>query len=316
MKMITTVQAANLLLAQDNILILCHRSPDGDTVGSAHALFYALKALGKSSAVQCADSLPKDLRQILGNVEYDSFVPSFIVAVDVADTKLLGTLEEKYGSCIDLCLDHHPSNRLFAEHVCLDGDAAATAEIVFDIIVAMGVELSAQIATCVYLALTTDTGCFKYQSTSAKTLETAAKVVAAGAPNGKINQLIFETKSKSRVALENHVLSDLRYYLDDHCAVIVVPLALLKKYDVTDEEMNGISGIPRQIEGVDVAVTIREQDNETCRISLRTTEAVNASEICAVFDGGGHARAAGCTIAGTIEQAEKLLVGEISKRYC
>ncbi|MEG2087741.1 MAG: DHH family phosphoesterase [Angelakisella sp.] len=323
----TIAEAATLLLSQDLFTILCHRSPDGDTLGSAYALHYALQQLGKQSAIHCADPVPPDMVPFLGDGTFfaGNQLPEghqllgdnrFCVAVDVADSQLLGTLSQRYQNRVGLVIDHHPSNLQYGKATCLLPTAAATAEVMTALIEAMGVTPDRRMASCLYLGLATDTGCFRYSNTTAATLRAAARVLELGADNDEINRVMFETKTPGRVALETAVMQQLEYFCDQRCAIISVPFALLEKYHISDSELDGLSALPRQIAGVEIGITIREQANHLCRVSVRTERRVDAAALCATFGGGGHLRAGGCTVQGDIPTAKKLLLTQAEKLLC
>lgn len=308
-------RAAELLMQRDNITLLCHRRPDGDTVGSAFALYYALKTLGKEVRVLCADPLPK-----LYDYLYPEYKPGrilyepveYVVAVDVATAGMLGSLEERYGTMVDLCIDHHPSNSDYAAQTCLWGEAGACAEPVAAIIKAIGLPVSGRIAECIYTGLATDTGGFRYSNTSAGSMRLAAEIMESGVDTALLNTRIFESESKAKVLAEAAMMSALQFYADDRIAVMPVTLAVRAATGVTGEELEDVAGIPRKIEGVLLGITIKEHEDE-CHISLRSKEPVNADEIAKVFGGGGHRFAAGCTIKASVEEAAGLLVAEAIK---
>lgn len=308
-------RAAELLMQRDNITLLCHRRPDGDTVGSAFALYYALKTLGKEVRVLCADPLPK-----LYDYLYPEYKPGrilyepveYVVAVDVATAGMLGGLEERYGTMVDLCIDHHPSNSDYAAQTCLWSEAGACAEPVAAIIKAIGLPVSGRIAECIYTGLATDTGGFRYSNTSAGSMRLAAEIMESGVDTARLNTCIFESESKAKVLAEAAMMSALQFYADDRIAVMPVTLAVRAATGVTGEELEDVAGIPRKIEGVLLGITIKEHEDE-CHISLRSKEPVNADEIAKVFGGGGHRFAAGCTIKASVEEAAGLLVAEAIK---
>lgn len=308
-------RAAELLMQRDNITLLCHRRPDGDTVGSAFALYYALKTLGKEVRVLCADPLPK-----LYDYLYPEYKPGrilyepveYVVAVDVATAGMLGGLEERYGTMVDLCIDHHPSNSDYAAQTCLWSEAGACAEPMAAIIKAIGLPVSGRIAECIYTGLATDTGGFRYSNTSAGSMRLAAEIMESGVDTARLNTRIFESESKAKVLAEAAMMSALQFYADDRIAVMPVTLAVRAATGVTGEELEDVAGIPRKIEGVQLGITIKEHEDE-CHISLRSKEPVNADEIAKVFGGGGHRFAAGCTIKASVEEAAGLLVAEAIK---
>lgn len=287
--------------------ILCHRSPDGDAIGSGYALGHGLRRLGKRVRMRCADPCSPDLAAFVEDPGTPGdWQERYIVAVDTADQKLLGSLEAEYDGRVDLVIDHHPSNTGYGKNTCLDATAAATAELMTGLLAALGVPLDHQLATCLYIGIATDTGCFRYANTTARTLRTAAALLEAGVDTEEINRVFFETKKPGRVALECNVLQNLRYFCDSRCAVMTIPLELLDRFRVDENELDGLSALPRQIEGVQIGITIREQQGY-CRVSVRTTKEADASALCHLFGGGGHLRAGGCTIQGTPAQAAELL---------
>ena len=308
-------RAAEILMQRDNITLLCHRRPDGDTVGSAFALYYALQMLGKEVRVLCADPLPEMYRYL-----YPDYTPSrvlewpveYVVAVDVATADLLGGLEEKYGQMVDLCIDHHPSNTNYAALTCLWAGAAACAEPAAAIIKAIGLPIAGRIAECLYTGLATDTGGFRFSNTTAATMRLAAEIMESGVDTARLNTCIFESESKAKMLAEAEMMSSLEFYAGDRIAVMPVTLAMRAQTGVTGEELEDVAGIPRKIEGVLLGITIKEHEGE-CHISLRSKEPVNADEIAEIFGGGGHRLAAGITIKGTVEEAARLLVAEAVK---
>ena len=183
------------LKEHDNILILTHAHPDGDTLGAGFALCRALLKLGKKARVICADEIPSKFDSVFESFEMPEFEEDYVVAVDVGTPNLLGDLCDKYGSRVDLCIDHHKSNTEYAKELLLD-DAAAACETIFEIIKMLGVEIDKAIADCLFTGITTDTGCFRYASTTARTFAIAAELVSLGADNGTINRVMFETKTK------------------------------------------------------------------------------------------------------------------------
>ena len=167
------------LLGTDDILILCHKNPDGDTIGSGAALCKALQHLGKTAAVLCSDPIPAMYDYMQITVYDGSFTPAFVVAVDVAGIQLFGDHNniQDYAEHVDLCIDHHGSNSGYAYETLVDDRAAAAAELLTELIPQMGVELTPEIAACLYTGVATDTGCFRFTNTTANTHLAAAKLI-------------------------------------------------------------------------------------------------------------------------------------------
>ena len=203
-------EAISRLLKADNILLLTATRTRTETRwGSAMALCHVLKSLGKTAAVLCADPIPSRYAYMqLCLFEEGDFEPHFVVAVDVAGIQLFGDSEtvQKYAQRVDLCIDHHTSNSGYAASLLLDGEAAATAELMYDMFSEMGAPITPLVADCLYTGLSTDTGCFKFTNTTARTHLVAAKLMEAGANTVKLNSLLFESKSRSRIELERFAL--------------------------------------------------------------------------------------------------------------
>lgn len=298
------------LLEGDSFLILCHRSPDGDTLGSAFALCAGLRKLGKKAKVMCADPIPQKYSYLPYSDE--EFEEKVVIAVDVADPKLLGGLEGEFGEKVDLCIDHHPSNKDYAKITLLDGEAAATAQIIYRLLNILDVEIDKNIANCIFTGLSTDTGCFRYPSTQPETHKIAAEMMEKGAEAGMINRLMFETKSRGRLAIEREVFKNMQFFCEERCAVVYVTRDLIEKNGIADDELDGIAALTRQIEGVEAGIFFKEVENGF-KASVRTGDAVDASAVCKRFGGGGHFRAAGCTIESSLEDAIREIVLVISE---
>ena len=295
-------QAAKLLLAQPSFVVFSHKNPDGDTIGSALGLVYGLRSLGKEVAFRCQDPIPGKYQYLMnGQTEMAGDLPDspYYVAVDVADTQLLGSTMQEYVTTIDLCIDHHVSNREYASNLLLDPQAPATAELMLELLEEMGVVITPLIADCLYTGLCTDTGCFLHSSVTAKCHRTAAKLIELGARFAFINNLLFNTKEKKRLALEQEAISGLEYAYDDRVAMLLITQDMLSRHHMIPQELEGLSQLPRQIQGVDVGITVTQQPNGNYKVSFRTTEAVNGNELAGELGGGGHPRAAGCVLEGS-----------------
>ena len=302
---ISVKEWADILREKDNILILTHANPDGDTLGSGFALCRALMKIGKICAVINADDIPKKYNYLFDDIVEIKFKPDYVVAVDVATVKLLGGLEEQYK--IDMCIDHHSTNTEYANLLLLE-DAPAACQIMYEVVLDLGVEVDKKIADCLYTGLTTDTGCFRYDSTTAQTYRVAADLIDAGADNGRINRIMFETKSKTYARLERLAIESMRFYEHERVAVITVTQEMFQLTGSNAQETEGLAPLTRQIEGVEIGITIQERPDGTCKASIRTFESVNAAKLAACFGGGGHAQAAGCKFDCDVKEARRLLV--------
>lgn len=304
-------KASGLLTAAASVLILTHKSPDGDTVGSAFALCRALKKLGKKVNVICSDALPRKYNYLFEGLKLDKTEPELVVAADIATVDLFGKNLESYADKVDLCIDHHPSNTGYAGFTLCDPAAAATCEIMVEIIDLLDVEINKDIASCIYTGIATDTGCFCYSNTTPKTLRTAAAMIEKGADSVKINKQLFETKSRARLELEKMALETLEYHFNGKAALITVTKAMREKSGADESETEGIPAIPARIEGVMAGITVKESEDGFYKISLRSVSPLNASEICANLGGGGHAAAAGCSVKGSLDAAKNAILKEV-----
>lgn len=312
--MIDLERAVSLLRGAQDIEILSHHFPDGDTLGCAAALCRALQLMGKRARCTCADPVSEKYDFLFDEIERQEFPAKFVVSVDVADIKLLGpVLAAKHAGRIDLCIDHHGSHQDFAENSYVDSTAAAACEIIYEVICRLGVVPDQAIAQAVYTGITTDTGCFRYSNTTARTHEIAAQVIRTGIDAGDINRRMFETKTRARLEMERSVLDSIAFYFDARCAVMCISRAMIEASGADEGDLDGLSAIPRQIEGVLVGVTMRERKIGGYKVSLRTQPQVNAAKICAEFGGGGHVAAAGCTIEEDFESAREKLLAAIGK---
>jgi Exopolyphosphatase-related proteins len=303
---------AGRLFTASDVLIICHKNPDGDTLGSAAALQHALMQKGKNCAIICADAiLPRyDFLDI--RLFNESFEPKYIISVDMADTQLFGDAMIQYADKCDLCIDHHSSNTKYAKALLLQEESSC-AEVMLQLLHEMDVEITPLIADCLYTGIATDTGCFKFTNTNAKTHMVAAKLIELGANTIHLNQLLFESKSKSRIELEKLVLSTLEYHFEGRCALVCITQEMLNLSGADIDDIDGITAIPRSIEGVDIGITMRQQAKGVSKVSMRTTSKYNAAEICARLGGGGHKQAAGCEIVGNMENAKAAILAEVSR---
>lgn len=311
MEQIPIEKAAELLLQNDDVLILCHRRPDGDTIGSAFALYYALKELGKRSRIECSDPFPNKFFYLYEEYQEEDFVPQLIVTVDLATTQLLGGLYETYKDRIDLAVDHHKSNDFYATYTLLDADAPATTELMFLLIQEMGVELNTNIANALFTGLVTDTGGLRFASVTSRTHQVASKLIDGGAEHATINRLLFDTVSKGRLQVEALAIKNLELHLNDRLALLHLPADVKETYHIEEEELDGLSSLPRMIEGVLAGITIRELGENNYRVSFRSHPPLDSSNICKEFGGGGHANAAGCTLTGELEDIKKRLIDAV-----
>ena len=310
----TYTEAAELLRRQDNILILTHRRPDGDTIGCGVGLCAALRELGKTAWLLAnADASSLFTPYLEGYLAPEVFSPAFVVSVDMAGRGLF----PENARCwlergVDLAIDHHPSNEGFGRENCVDPGRAACGELIYDIIRQWG-PVSPAAALPLYLAVSTDTGCFVYSNTTADTHRVAAALMDTGIDYRSVNKRQFRTKSFKRLRLEAMITEDMALFDSGAIAIAAVTLDMMKALNIHEEDIEDIAAFAGQIEGVETAVTIRELRSGECKLSVRTSAGLNASAVCALLGGGGHAAAAGCSVMGTVADAKAAILDAIRR---
>ena len=307
----TTAEAARLLLGWDELLLLTHVRPDGDTVGSAAALCQALRDRGKTAYLLPNPELTATYAPYAAPYAApEGFVPRHVVSVDIAALSLLPENARPYQDRIDLAIDHHPSQEFFARETCLEAESAACGEIVYNIITRL-TPVTPDIALPLYVAVSTDTGCFVYSNTTARTHRIAAALMDCGIDAAPVNKALFRTKSRTRLAMEAWMAEWAEYYDHDRVVVMQIPLSLCLDYKATEADVEELSSLAALVEGTDCGVTLRELKDGRVKISLRTGPRVNATEVCALLGGGGHATAAGATLHGTLSEVKQAVLQAI-----
>ena len=309
-------QTAKWLGEEDDFVIITHRRPDGDTIGSAAALAQALRELGKTAYVLHNPEITPRYEAFLADYWMpEGYIIHHTIAVDTATVDLFPQNATGFKDSISLCIDHHGTNSAYAKRSCLDARRAACGELIYDILVALSGTVSAKTAEALYVAIATDTGSFIYPNTTAETLRIAAYLVEAGAPQSELNKILFQTRSKKRVKLEGMLYTGIEFHCDGYVAISTVTQKMLEEIAATDDDTDDIASIPSSIEGVLVGITIRESTSPNdCRVSVRSTPLINSADICARFGGGGHVTAAGFSIEKSISEIRDALL-EILPEY-
>ena len=310
---VTAKETAELLRRQDNVLILTHRRPDGDTVGCAAALCLALRQLGKTAwLLYNPDITATNAVYVQELWAPEGFVPDFVVAVDIAARGLFFPGSESWLEKVDLTIDHHPSQEFFAAQTCLEADKAACGEIVYEICRELGT-ITPEVALPLYVAVSTDTGCFVYANTTANTHAVAAALLDTGIDYFAVNKRHFRTKSRKRLALEADLLSHMEFFHEGRGVFMSVPLALMERLEATENDAEDLSSLANLVEGVDCGAVLRELSPDVWKLSLRTgaNGRVNATEACRLLGGGGHAMAAGATVEGTLPEVKEKILAAI-----
>ena len=310
MKTLTRSECADILRAHDNYTIITHRRPDGDTIGSSAVLCMGLRQLGKNAHVlENPETTPKYIHLHKGLTKSNVEEGDFVVTVDVASPNMLPDMCKTLA--FDLRIDHHGNATSFAPVELVEPEAAACGEIVYGVLMEMGAELDIPMATALYTAVSTDTGCFRYANTTADTFAVASACAKAGAEVFSINQALFETNSLARLKVQSYMLEHAVFLQNGQIAICPLPKAVEQACGANEDDLDNISGFPRTIEGVKLAVTIREEGTGRVKMSVRAVPGQDASALCAKFGGGGHKGAAGASMHMTMEEAVKAVIAEL-----
>ena len=307
-------------------LIIYHSRPDADAIGSAFALRELLTMMGIQTICACEDEVPERLLFLTEDVQggvvlEDGFLLGHerVISIDAASPQQLGSLFEKLHKDIDIMIDHHREGRLYADNY-VRPDASATAEIIFDVanyLVEHGKipYIPQRVYTCIYAALSSDTGCFKYSNVTPRTHIIASELVATGIDTAEINRKLFDFKSLKQIKAEGEAAKRLAVYEQGRVASVTFPYASKFSLGLKEEHLETIIEIPRSLSGVEVAFAVKQPDEKnTFRVSMRSNGEFDVSKVCALFGGGGHSKAAGCTIeCGGIYDAEKLILTAVQK---
>ncbi len=307
----TCQEAAKWLEQQEDLLILTHRRPDGDTVGCAVALCLSLRKLGKTAYILTNEDATALFDSYWGDTLAPAgFEPKAVVSVDIASEGLFHKSAEIYKCQVDLAIDHHGSNEGFAQYNCVEPEKAACGEILYTIITEW-FPVDADIALPLYLAISTDTGCFVYSNTTPNTHRVAAALMETGIDYAGVNKRHFRTKSYTRLRVESRIIDTMDLHDEGAIALAAVSLRDMAELGATEEDLEDIAAFVGQLKGVRTAVTIRELKPGECKLSLRTGDGLDASKVCALLGGGGHAAAAGCTVMGSVEEAKTSILWAI-----
>lgn len=303
---------ADVLKASESVLIFPHINGDGDAIGSSAALCKALRKLNKSAYVLVEDKIPDNLKFMDKEYFTEDFSvilnPDVCICVDCGETKRFPKRKRKFaGGKTTICIDHHGTSTGFCDYNHIDPGSAATGQLIYKLILAMGVELDKETGEAIFAAITTDTGNFQYSNTSKETHEIVAKLYEAGIDANAVSVELYERVSLKKINLEADILSRIRIYADGKLALGYVSEEMLRKHGAALEDAEGVVARLRSIDGVEIAAFVKEHGEESCRVSLRAKRVGDVSEIAEAFGGGGHVKAAGCTIHMNLEETIKAI---------
>jgi len=304
-------EAWQIIKNTDSIMIAAHINPDGDAVGSVMAMYYTLKKMGKKVCYHL-EGVSQTMEYLLDpeNTEFDV---ENLFAVDIGTMKMLNDcVRDRFDSCI-LNIDHHATNNMFAENTLIKADCAAACEVIFNLFEKMNIAIDDRVANCLYLGITTDTGCFRYPNTTADTMLTASKLLRFKVDNGAINKQQFETKTRGMIEFERMAMNTLRTYDNDRIAVISLTEDMFAKAGVRECDIHAVTSMPKMLEGVLAGVVIKQRGHDFWKISIRSNPPACASDMCEELGGGGHKAAAGAEVYGTLEEATEKVLSAIRK---
>ena len=304
--MMTRNECARWLLDHDNYVILTHRRPDGDATGSAVALCLGLRQLGKTAHVLENREVSTVVAQILGDtVKAEVLENDTVVSVDMASPGMFTKEAEPLLPRCALRIDHHGTGVPYTPVELVDSGAASCGDIIYDVLLEMGVKLDADIARALYVAVSTDTGCFRFANTNAHAYQVAAACAATGAELYPLTQALFDTNSLAKLKIQSWMVENARIFAGGRAAVCAIPKSV--EDTVTKDDLEGIPGFLRSIEGVKMSATLREVE-EGAKMSVRAVPGYDCTVICGPFGGGGHKGAAGASTKLPLKELEQAVI--------
>lgn len=311
-------RAIDLIESSKNIYLASHVQPDGDNIGSILALALALKKIKDNVFLLKTDEVPSDflfLPQVDLIKDYEDLDDiDLFISLDSSDLNRLGKNKSLFQRANNtISIDHHVSNTNYANINVVDENSSATGEIVFDFINRLNIKIDKDIATCIYTAISTDTGSFMYDNVTEKTHDIVAELIKIGIDKSNININLYQSRSIERTNLFIKAFSTLNTFNDNKIATVKVTEEMLLESGAKMEDTEGIISFIREIAPVEVACLFKEFGKKETKVSMRSKRYVDVSSICNNFNGGGHIRAAGCTIYEDIITAENIIVEKIKE---
>lgn len=299
----------------ESIVILTHENPDGDAVGSSLAMYHALKTYGKNVEVIIPEySRTFEFLPGANEIKKEGSLEEFDLAIslDCASTKMLNGFAKYFENAkTRVVIDHHGTNDMYGDFNFVNPDAPACAQILIVILNYFNMEITKEIGTCILAGIITDTGGFKYSGVTAETFEFVAWLLNKGVNVSSVYRKVLQVRSKGNFELHRIASNRLEFLENGKIAFTYITLEDEEKVQAETGDHEGIVDIGRDVEGVEVSIFARETRNKGLKISLRSSEYVNVSDIAILFGGGGHPRAAGCNMNTTISQAKERIVNEV-----
>ena len=296
------------------IVILTHENPDGDAIGSSLGMYIALREMGKEPDIIIPE-LPRVYNFLpeIENVKKEGQKEPYdlAIALDCATIKMLNGRANYFEDAkVKVTIDHHGTNTMYGDYNYVNPDAPACAQTLISIIQYFGVEINKKIGTCLLTGIITDTGGFQYQSTTPETFEFAAELLQTGVNVSDIYKRVMNTMTKANFELRKRAIERMEFFKEGKIAFTYVTKEDIEEANAETGDFEGIVEEGRNIEGVEVSIFLRETQ-KGFKVSLRSNDYVNVSDVCLLFGGGGHIHAAGCTIAQSLEQVKEKIVNEV-----
>lgn len=310
-------EMAAILETAGSILIFPHTSPDGDAMGSAAALCRGLRNSGKEAWILLEEDVPGYISFI--DSEYCTLdqdiisEPDVCICIDCSEESRFPKLADQYRQGKKkLCIDHHATVAAFGDYYYIDESEAAAAQLIYKLLLAMEVEIDKKMAESLYAAISSDTGSFQYSNTTAETHSITAALFAVGIDHNSITVQLYQNISLKKIRLQNAILDRMELLADGRAAVSYITEEMLRKYDAALDDAEGVIDMMRNIEGVEIAVFLKEK-NETVKVSMRAKSYGDVGSIAVKFGGGGHTKAAGCTLKMNMPVAIEVIKTEIKE---
>jgi phosphoesterase RecJ-like protein len=311
--------AKQFILSNDDFLVVSHIDPDGDAASSTLAMSWMLKQLNKRFTMINEGNIPGKFNYLWGFkgiIDYSNAAPSrvfeHVIAVDCADFSRIGKVKSLFNATtLILNIDHHRTNDYYGAHQLINEDAAATAEVLYDLAMELDIKWSTELGNSIYTGLLTDTGGFRYANTTPKVMRIAAEMLQLGVDGNDLADRLLEKLTFSHIILLQKALATLDFTTDKKISWVSVTLQDIAIAEASNEDLEGLVNYPRNIEGVEVGILFKEVEADKYKVSMRSAGIADVAYIAKSFGGGGHFRAAGCTLLGNLEEIISKVVKEV-----
>ena len=303
----------NLINNSQNICIAGHKAPDGDCIGSVMALYHFLRPLGKELTLLIDGTIPYNYKQFADEEAiaktYDNKRFDLLFVLDCSDVERLGKFQDvlQYAKTT-VCIDHHKTNQGFADINIIESTMSSTGELLYDILKLSGQKITKEVATCIYIAILTDTGKFSYSNTSSETHAKTAELIDLGVDIAEMDNIIYNSKPSNVVKAFIDCIKCIELHYNNKLGIAIITQDILKNNSVDMGDIDGVVEFIREIKEVEVSCVLKEYDENNTKVSLRSKNLIDVSNVSVKFGGGGHAKAAGFEIDDTVDNTKKLMI--------